>query len=335
MNQTLAPLTHPNTQRAIATMPQAIAESVRDYVDHSKADNTKATYRKAWAAYQDFCTQHRYEPSDTGAAVHYLTQLADGGYKVATIELHKSAISFMHGGRTGAPNPALSPEVRTLMQGIGRKRAKTGETAEQARPILLSELRQMVNASPVTLGGLRDRAIVLIGWFAALRRSEIAALNVQSLALRDDALVVALGATKTDQAGEGYKLTLPVLKDKTIDPSQAVRDWLKAAGLETGPLFVRVDKWGHAGRTRINDRHIDTTVKRLADLAKLSAQPSDYRRISGHSLRAGFATEAARRGMAAYRIKQITRHKSDAVLNRYIREGGGAMIETIREMVGE
>jgi integrase len=335
MSQKLAPLARTNMQRSIATMPQAIAESVRDYVDHSKADNTKATYRKAWAAYQDFCTQHGYEASDTGAAVHYLTQLADGGYKVATIGLHKSAISFMHGGRTGAPNPALSPEVRTLMQGIGRKRAKTGETAEQARPILLSELRQMVNASPATLGGLRDRAIVLIGWFAALRRSEIASLNVQSLALRDDALVVTLGATKTDQAGEGYKLTLPVLKDKTIDPSQAVRDWLKASGLETGPLFVRVDKWGHAGRARINDRHIDTTVKRLADLSKLSATKSDYRRISGHSLRAGFATEAARRGMAAYRIKQITRHKSDAVLNRYIREGGGAMIETIREMVGE
>ena len=221
------------------------------------------------------------------------------------------------------------------MQGIGRKRAKTGETSEKARPILLNERRLMVNAAPATLGGLRDRAIVLIGWFAALRRSEVAALNVQSLALRDDALIVTLGATKTDQMGEGYKLTLPVLKDKSIDPSQAVRAWLNAARLEAGPLFVRVDKWGHAGHASNYERDIDTAVKRRADLAKLSATLSDYRRISGHSLRAGFATEAARRGMAAYRIKQVTRHKSDAVINRYIREGGGAMMETISEMVGE
>ena len=105
MNQQLAPLTQ---TRAI--MPHAIADSVRDYVGHSKADNTRVTYRKAWVAYEAFCAQQSYPAGDVGAVVHYLTQLADDGYKVATIELHKSAISFMHGGRTGAGNTLYRPK---------------------------------------------------------------------------------------------------------------------------------------------------------------------------------------------------------------------------------
>lgn len=314
-------------------LPDHIRASVKGYLEDSKADNTKATYRKAWAAYQAFCVEHGHPSGAGDAVVHYLTHLADAGSKTSTINLHKSAISFMFGGRTGASNPALSPEVRTLMQGITRRKAKKGETAEQARPILLSELRQLVAACGDDIGGMRDRAIVIIGWFAALRRSEVAQLNVSSLAFRDDALVITLGQTKTDQVGQGYKIVLPVLTDKAIDPFNAVRAWLDMAGIGSGPLFVRVDRWGHAGQARINDKHIDSVVKKLAERASLGE--SDYRRISGHSLRAGFATEAARRGLATHQIKQITRHKSDAVLGRYIREGGAAMAETIKTIVGE
>jgi integrase len=219
------------------------------------------------------------------------------------------------------------------MQGVSKKRAKLGDTKEQARPILLAELRQLVATCDTSLGGTRDRAIVLIGWFAALRRSEVAALNVRDLAFRDDALILTVQTSKTDQTGRGYKIAIPMLADKTIDPTAAVTAWLEHAGIGSGPLFVRVDRWGHAGRNRINDRHIDSAVKRLAKAAHLA--DSDYRRISGHSLRAGFATEAARRGMPAHRIKQITRHKSTAILEGYIREGGSETMSTIKTIVGE
>jgi integrase len=337
-------------------LPAEIADSVRAYVDESKADNTKDAYSKAWASFVEFCELHSYDTREAGAVVHYLTAFADGKLtridpatgetigrpraKLATLELHKSAISFMHGGRSGAANPALSPEVRTLMQGIKRTRAKAGETKDKARPILLNELRAMVKAAPPTLAGLRDRAILLVGWFAALRRSEIAALDVRSLIFRPDALIVTLGQTKTDQAGEGYAIPLPVLKDKSIDPTHALRAWLAAAGIGSGrvsetPLFVRVDRWGHAGRARINEKHIDTVVKRVARLAGMTDTPSDYRRISGHSLRAGFTTQAGIKGWPNFRIKRITRHKSDAVLEGYIREGGGEVMQMIRAMVGE
>lgn len=326
-----------NTQITIPTfsgaLPDHIRESARAYVDASKSDNTKLAYSKAWAAYQAFCVKHGHQLGDKGAVLHYLTALADAGIKTSTIKLHKSAISFMFGGSTGADNPTLTAEIRTLVQGITRTKAKAGEVAEQARPILLSELRQMVAACGETIGGRRDRAILLIGWFAALRRSEIASLNVSSLAFRDDALVVTLGQTKTDQAGQGYKIVLPVLKDQTIDPSSAVRAWLSASGISEGPLFVRVDRWGHAGCARIDDEHVDNLVKRLAKAAQLAE--SDYRRISAHGLRAGFATEAARRGLATSQIRQITRHKSDAMLGRYVREGASEITKSIRLVAGE
>jgi integrase len=330
MSNSLIPLT---TQPG-AIVPAAVLDSAREYVEASKSDNTRKTYASAYAGYAAFCAKSGHSPASVAACVHYLTTMADAGSKVSTIELHKSAISFMHGGRTGAHNPALSPEVRALMQGIGKKRAKRGDTKEQARPILLAELRQIVAACNIdTLACLRDRAIVLIGWFAALRRSEVAALNVRDLAFRDDALIVTLQTSKTDQSGKGYKIALPVLADKGIDPATAVRAWLDMAGIGSGPLFVRVDKWGHAGRNRINDKHIDSVIKRLAAAGNLGE--SDYRRISGHSLRAGFATEAARRGMPMHSIKQITRHKSDAILSGYIREGGAETMTTIRAIVGE
>jgi integrase len=323
-----------------AALPAQVAQSARDYVNASKRDNTRITYRKAWAAFETFCAAHGYQaqPASVPAVVHYLTSLADSGYKVSTIELHKSAISFAHGGKGSAINPALAPEVRILMQGIHNKLAqdKPEQAApEQARPIMLADLRRMIAATGDTIGGKRDRAILLVGWFGAMRRSEIAGLDVRDLIFRDDAVILTLRNTKTDKGSKGQTLTLPRLNDTAICPVTALREWLKASGIGSGPVFVRVDKWGHAGRARINDKHVDSVVKRLAERAGLSDTPSDYRRISGHSLRAGFATQAARDGIPDHAIMQVTRHASRVMLDRYIREGGSAMLDTLRQVAGE
>src|ERR1051325_1036158 len=101
-------------------LPDDVMQSARDYVNASKKDNTRTTYRKVWASFERFCVEHGYQarPAAVQAIVHYLTCMADDGYKVSTIELHKSAISFAHGGKGAEHNPALAPEVRVLMQGI-------------------------------------------------------------------------------------------------------------------------------------------------------------------------------------------------------------------------
>jgi integrase len=322
-------------------LPAHIAQSVRDYVNASKRDNTRTTYAKAWRAFEAFCATHGYQaqPATVDAVVHYLTELSAAGRKLSTIELHRSAISFAHKGKSNPNNPALSTEVRVLMQGMHRKLSENKPeqaSPEQARPIMLDELRRMVGAAGDTIGGKRDKAIVLVGWFGALRRSEIAGLDVRDLLFRNDAVVVTLRNTKTDKTGKGQVLTLPRLIDESLDPVRALRAWLDASGRGSGPVFVRVDKWGHAGSARINDKHVDSVVKRLAERAGLTNdERSDYRRISGHSLRAGFATQAARDRISDHDIMQVTRHKSRTMLDRYVREGGAAMLDTIRRLAGE
>jgi integrase len=321
-------------------LPAAIVQSARDYVNASKRDNTRTTYAKILRAFEAFCAQHGYasQPATVPAVVHYLTGLADAGRKVSTIELHRSAISFAHGGKSNPANPALSAEVRTLTQGIQRKLSqdKPEQAApEQARPIMLDELRRMAAAAGDGIGGKRDKALLLVGWFGAMRRSEIAGLDVRDLLFRNDAVVVTLRNSKTDKRGHGQVLTLPRLSDEELDPVRALRTWLEASGRGSGPVFVRVDRWGHAGSARINDKHVDSVVKRVAARAGLADAPSDYRRISGHSLRAGFATQAARDGIPDHAIMQVTRHNSRVMLDRYVREGGAAMLDTIRRVAGE
>jgi len=271
------------------------------------AKNTELAYSKAIKSFQLFCCSRGVTIATSEDVKDYLLHLDLTGKKLTTIELHRSAICNYFGGVANGGNPALSSNVQAVIRSLKNRCKQQNTLPEQARPILLSDLRQMVAACSDSIGGKRDRAILLIGWFAALRRSEVASLNVSSLAFRDDALVVTLGQTKTDQAGQGYKLVLPVLKDQAIDPSSTVRAWLSASGIAEGPLFVRVDRWGHVGRDRIDDEHVDNLVKRLAKATKL--EESDYRRISAHGLRAGFVTECAKQGLSYSQIRHVTRHK--------------------------
>jgi integrase len=265
--------------------------------------------------------------------VRDLQSLKGRGLKLATIQARRAAVSARFGGRQNRDNPALSPEVAKLMQGIGNQLAKRGlAKPEQARAITIDELGAMVAALPDTLAGKRDRAILTTGFFCAMRRSEVSGLDVADVKLRSDSLQVTISESKTTSVTDSDIVTIPVLTDDAdICPSRAIRAWMDASGIKDGALFVRVDRWGHAGRNRIIPQHIDSVVKRAAEAAKLAE--SDYSRISGHSLRAGLATALAAKGAASWQIRQITRHKSDTMLNRYIRAGGKQTVDTLGLLV--
>jgi integrase len=162
--------------------------------------------------------------------------------------------------------------------------------------------------------GLRDKALLLVGFAGAFRRSELVAINCTDIEWVDQGMVVHIRRSKTDQAGEGRKVGLPFARGRHC-PVLALKQWLEAANITSGFLFRSVTKHGHIGEAALSREAVAVIVKKRAQAIGL-----DSAKYSGHSLRAGLVTSAAQAGVSNWKIKSQTGHKSDAMLTRYIRD---------------
>jgi integrase len=210
-------------------------------------------------------------------------------------------------------DPTKDPEVERTLRGIRRVK---GIAPNGKAPILTPLLRQMVAALPDDLSGLRDKAILLIGFAGAFRRSEIVGLQFRDVQSSDIGLIITLRRSKTDQEGASFTKGIPIGTSDATCPKCALETWLQLAGITTGPIFRPVDRWGHVGDRALSSLGVARTVKRA--LTALEVDTEDY---SGHSLRAGLVTAAAMAGLSERVIMQQTGHKNTEMLRRYIREG--------------
>nr|WP_247682230.1 site-specific integrase [Burkholderia sp. Tr-862] len=174
----------------------------------------------------------------------------------------------------------------------------------------------MITLLPVgtDLRSQRDRALILTGFAAALRRSELVALDVRDLAFVDQGMVLTLRRSKTDQAGVGRKIGVPFGRPRAC-PVTEVAKWLEHSHLHDGAVFRAIDKSGVLRGDRLTAQSVTLVVKARARAAGL-----DPSALSAHSLRAGLATSAARAGIPSYKIQQQTGHRSLEMLARYIRD---------------
>jgi integrase len=197
------------------------------------------------------------------------------------------------------------------MAGIRR----TKGTAQQGKdPLLTEDVRAIAAALPEGLLGVRDRALLLLGFAGAFRRSELVSLNAEDVTFTGDGLVILLRRSKTDQEGEGRKVGIPYGSHPETCPVRALRVWLDALGITEGPLFRSVQH-GRIQPGRLCDEAVALMVKRHA-----KALGKDARRFAGHSLRAGLVTSAAIAGVSERSIMRQTGHRSHAILQRYIRD---------------
>jgi len=163
-----------------------------------------------------------------------------------------------------------------------------------------------------SLQAIHDRAILLLGFAGAFRRSELVGLNVDDLTEDADGLRIVIRRSKTDQEGKGF--TKAIIRGAVACLVAALRAWLTAAGIESGPVFRRV--WGpRVGSTRLLDRIVADIVKRAAGRVGLDAAS-----FAGHSLRSGFVTSAARRGASLFKLMDVTGHKSVDTLRGYVHD---------------
>jgi integrase len=230
--------------------------------------------------------------------------------KVTTIENRLAAVANAH--RIAGYAFDRKVMIALTLDGIRRQ---NGSAKKQARAIVLADVRAAIERLPPTLAGLRDRALLLIGFFAALRRSELVGLDVTA-ALTDSAtghvqivtegLLIRLARSKTDQAGAGQQIGIPRRRDD-LCPVQALQNWLAAAGIASGAAFRTISKAGVIG-SRLTPQSVRLIVQR-----HLGADDT------AHGLRAGFITEGARRGATAQALQQTSRHRSVNQLGEYIR----------------
>jgi integrase len=232
--------------------------------------------------------------------------------KITTLARRLSAISQAH-QIASFESPTLSPVVRQLMAGIRRSHHSVPAAK---KPVLVDDLKAIAAQLPETILGIRDRALLLLGFSGGFRRSELVALDCEDLAQDESGLLATVRRSQTDAEGEGRTVRIPFgsAADRTC-PVTAVEQWRKAAHIETGPLFRVVNRHGQILEKRLSGEAVGLVVKRRVE--SLGYDPAQF---GGHSLRAGLATSAAMAGKPERVIMQQTGHRSLTTLRRYIRE---------------
>jgi integrase len=289
-------------------------EAARGYVAASRAEATRRAYTADWRAFQAWADEQEQPalPALPELVSLYLAALAKAGRKVSTIERALAGIAAAHRA-AGYPWQKGHPAIGAVLSGIRRTH---GASPTKKASIEAAELEALVSTLGPSLAGLRDRALLLVGWFGAFRRSELAALSVADVCFTADGLEVRLARSKTDQEGEGYAKGLPYANAPELCPVRALRRYLDEASIDEGPLFRAVDRRGRLGARSLCDRSVARIVQRAAATAGLDAS-----RFAGHSLRAGFATTAARKGRGLDAIMRQTGHRSERVARGYVRHG--------------
>ncbi len=290
-----------------------VADQAKDYARQSKARNTWRAYAADWRDFESWCEVHDLAtlPAAPETVALYLTDLAER-CKVSTLQRRISAISQMHQALQ-MESPTRSSVVRAVMAGIRRAKG-TAQTSKTAAVTAI--IRRMVDTLPSNLLGTRDQALLLLGFAAALRRSELVGLDVADVAFTLDGVVVTLRRSKTDQEQAGRTIGVPYGSDPTTCPVRRLRAWLDASGIAAGPLFRPINRHAQLQPKRLSDKAVAIIVKRTAKAAGL-----DPAQFAGHSLRAGLATAAAAAGVSERAIMNQTGHKSVTMARRYIREG--------------
>lgn len=293
-----------------------------NYDRKAKAVLTTSLYRRLWRAFERWCEQENMnaEEATPEQVALYITLLARR-LKPSSIAVHTAAMAA-HWAERGRTPPTESPIVRRRLAGIRRTK---GTAPLRKAPLTLDDLDRALE----NLGGgsetkkRRDKALLMLGWAAGLRRSEVVGLDAGPggggsgfIRFTQQGLDVILTRGKTDQEGEGHIIAIPLRRgSRHLCPVRLVRDWLDHAEITNGPLFRPVDRTGRVAGTRLRADSVARMVKDTVEAIGLDA--SLY---SGHSLRAGFVTTTANAGASIPAMQATTRHRQIGTLFSYVRQ---------------
>lgn len=278
---------------------------IRHYVENALSENTRRAYKNDLDHYRAWGGT---VPASPETVAHYLSCHA-GVLSIATLQRRIVAINKAH-RMVGHPSATTSELVRLTFRGIRRQHAKP---QKQAAALIKDDLLTILRQIPATPKGIRDKALLIIGFAAGLRRSEIVGLDIADLSFVPQGMTLTLRQSKTDRLREGRIIAIPFGRTATC-PVQIAKDWLALLQDDNGPLFRPIAKGGHIGDSRLSDRTVGDLVKFYVGGIGLDAEA-----FSSHSIRAGLISSCAMAGVASWVIKRTTGHKSEEMVQRYIR----------------
>lgn len=285
------------------------------YRRRAKSANTTRAYASDWRQFEAWCDERGLEalPARAEAVATYLAVLAQAGRADSTIGRHLAAIGWQHRQHGHVP-PAARDErmvIADTLAGI-RREARVRPSAKKAAIAAVDLMKMIAAVRGIGSKAVRDRAILALGLASALRRSELVALQLADVQLVKRGARITIRSSKTDQEGEGQVIAIP--NGQTILPVARLKAWLAVRGEGPGPLFTRFSANGVLTDLPMSDRAIARLVQKYAALVGL-----DPATVGGHSLRAGFLTEAARSGASLPKMQEVSRQKKLEVLLGYIR----------------
>ena len=300
----------PNAEGATAfnkSTATTVCPKVKGLVTESVAASTRRAHSSDLRHFEAWGGSIPATPETVAEYLAYHEKLLS----VATLTRRASTISKAHAA-LGLTSPCHAQIVRSTLQGLRRRYGVAGRPAQA---LVLEDLCRVLDTIGNDVKGVRDRALLLMGFAGAFRRSELVGLDVADIQWVKQGIVISLRRSKTDQQGAGRKIGVPHGRSRHC-PVAALQRWIGAAAIGGGPIFRAIDRHGHIRSQRLSGEAVSDIVKER--VAKIGLDRSYY---SGHSLRSGFATSAACAGVSTHKIRAQTGHASDQMLARYIRDG--------------
>lgn len=326
MNDENYPVNQPSQE---LTELHNLALLAKKYAKAARSHNTNRAYRSDWEDFEFWCSMKKVNclPADPSVVATYLADRATNSWKdrseierpplkVSSLARKLSAISQAH-LLAGFTFNRKDNVIAETWKGI-----KNTRTAAQVQkePILLEDLKQMIvknipdEQDEKIAIKIRDKALLLLGFAGAFRRSELVAIDIEDIKFVREGYIVTLKRSKTDQEGVGREIAIPYGSNPLTCPVRALTDWLRLAKIESGPIFRPINRHGQVSPSRLTSQAVALIIKKNPHL------PGKEMGFSGHSLRSGFVTTAALKGIAEHSIMKQTGHRRSDTLKKYIRK---------------
>jgi len=313
----------------------------------SVAASTEKVYARHWRAFASWCEeQSRVSLPATEKTVQaFAAAQAAGGLSLSTIRGRLAAVGYIHRTRDFS-DPTTSETIENTMERLARR---FGSPAEKKKALRAEDITDMVRALPGSpeggspegdrsgtpdarrLRGIRDRALILVGFAGALRRSELAGMKVSWLSFNPKGFEIEIPRSKGDAEGEGQIVGINRGESVDLCPVRALRRWIEAASIEEGPIFRSVPNHGILAPDEraeaISGQAVADAVKRAAETVGLDAE-----KISGHSLRRGHLTTAARNGAELVDLQKQARHADPRTTAEYVEDANRMETNTSRHL---
>jgi integrase len=291
----------------------AVAKS-QAYQAAADAPATLRAYAADLANFKTWCEAHGFTPMPaTPETVGAYLAAAGLGYALPTLRRRVAAIARAH-RIAGHPLDTRHPAIRETLRGIARTH---GEPARRSAALTTAEIKRLIDTCDTDLTGLRDRALLLLGFAGALRRSELVGLDVEHVTATPAGMRLLIVRSKTDKEGAGAEIGLARGRSAGTCPVAALGLWLETAGIRSGPIFRKVDRWGAVHANRLDPDAVRQILKKRAAQAGLHG--TIWEPITPHGMRAGFVTTAYKNGVPDEEIMGHTRHRSLTTMRGYVR----------------